>query len=216
MYIYEIEEGTNISVTVKREDASVTLPSEVCKVFSDCILVNLFEHEGNILTFELEDAVIEMVVVKPGEVPFFFKNVQISRVTYEEQDYHCIRTGMVGVKLNRRNAFRAYIGEDGSALEVPGNRRVDVLVKDLSSSGIGLLIDKKHNVMFDLGTSLNVSFSDSLISTSINVVGKIVRIDEQDTQILVGCAFSKHYPQIDRYVAAKQVRKGLNKRKELK
>lgn len=213
MKLQEIEEGSSISITVKREDTSATFPSEVYKVFTDCILVNLFVFEDNVISFEGENLTIEMVVVKPGEVPYFFKNIKITREIYMDQPYHCIRTGTVGVRLNRRNAFRAFIGEEGSALEVPGNRRVDVLVKDLSSTGIGFLINKNEKTRFETGQHLEVIFKDSLISSTIDVVARVVRIEEKETDILYGCAFSKHYPQIDRYVAAKQTRKGINQKK---
>lgn len=213
MKLQEIEEGSSISITVKRDDTSADFPSEVYRVFADCILVNLFEHNGEIISFEGENLLIEMVVIKPGEPPYFFKNVKITREMYEDKYYHCIRTGTIGVRLNRRNAFRAFIGEEGAALEVPGNRRVDALVKDLSSTGIGILINKNEKFHFDIGQHLEVIFKDSLISTTIDVVARVVRIEEKETDFLYGCVFSKPYPQVNRYVAAKQTRKGINQKR---
>lgn len=214
MKLQEVDEKSNISINVKKDGLSASFPSEIVKVFSDCILVELFEHEGNVISFDGEDLEIELVVVKPGEVPYFFKNVRITRETYEDKPYHCIRTGTIGVRLNRRNAFRAFIGEDGSAVELPGNVRADVFVKDLSSTGIGLLVYGKPDKGYEEGQSLHITFSDSLIRANIDAMAKVVRIVESDNEILYGCAFSKHYPEIDKYVAAKQVRKGLNKKKE--
>ncbi len=213
MNISDIEEGSSVSLLVSRDDMSVELPSEIVKVFDDSVLANCFMHDNSLISFHGGNLNIEMMVVKPGEVPYNFKNVQVTLVEYEGGRYHCLRTGTIGVRLNRRNAFRVFIGENGSVAELPGNKTVNVLVKDLSSTGIGFLISKNENVEFDIGARISVIFTDSAVGTKIEAEGKIVRIMEQETQMLYGCMFTRHYPAIERYTATKQLSKKNGKKK---
>lgn len=207
MKINEIEEGSGVSLIVSRDNMSVELPSEIIKVFDDAVLANCFMQDNTLITFDAANLAIEMMVVKPGEVPYNFKNVQVSVVEYEGQRYHCLRTGTNGVRLNRRNAFRVFIGENGSVAEMPGNKTASVLIKDLSSTGVGFLIGKNAAESFEIGTRVSVVFTDSTLGNKIEAEGKIVRIMEQETQILYGCMFTRHYPAVERYTASKQLSK---------
>lgn len=208
MKIQEIPEDSRINITVTREDTSAAFSSTIAHSFSDCIFVEPFMYEDNLIAFDTPGIIIEMVVTREGEVPYVWKSVQITKEVYENKVYHCIKAGTIGVKLNRRNAFRVFIGENGSAMEVPGNARLDVLVKDISSTGIGILIDDSLRCDLDVGKHVQVMFSDSVISANFNVTARVVRIVpvEDKNQHLYGCQFSKHYPQIDRYCAAKQIK----------
>ena len=213
MKIGEIEAGSAVTLLVKKDDLSVELPSEIVKVYDDSVLTKCFMHGDNLVSFDVDGLSVEMMVVKPGEVPYNFKNVQVSLVELEGVRYHCLRTGTVGVKLNRRNAFRVFIGEDGSAIELGGGKSARILVKDLSSTGIGFLVDKTEHTEFEVGTKVHVTFADSVIGKRIEADSMVVRAVEQETQFLYGCMFTKHYPDIERYTASKQVRKGANNRK---
>lgn len=211
MKINEIEEGSSVSVWVKKENTSAELPSIVAKVFDEYILAECFMHDDSLVTFDAPGLSIEMMVVKPGEVPYNFKNVKVTLVEYEGKRYHCMSTGTVGVRLNRRNAFRVFIGENGSA-SIPGHKSVTVLVKDLSSTGIGFLVSGAGEDPFEIGGTVNVVFTDSSNGTTIDVSSRVVRVMETDNQTLYGCMFTKHYPQVEKYTASKQVRKGVNKK----
>jgi len=214
MKVSEIEEGSSVSVWVKKDNTSAELPSVVTKVFEDCILAECFMHDDSLVTFDAPGLSIEMMVVKPGEVPYNFKNVKVTLVEYEGKRYHCMSTGTVGVRLNRRNAFRVFIGENGVA-SIPGKKSTSVLVKDLSSTGIGFLVSGTDDP-FEIGGNVNVVFTDSTTGTTIDVTSRVVRVMEGEKETLYGCMFTKHYPSVERYTASKQVRKGVNKKQPLR
>lgn len=211
MRLQEIAEGSKINITATKEDLSVNLSTEMAFSFSDCILVKPFIYEGTVVNFNAEGLVIELIAIKEGEVPYIWKNVTITREEYEGEVYHAVRTGTVGVRLNRRNSFRVFVGERGCAMEVPGNKRIDVIVKDMSSTGIGFLVDSAQDPHLKNGSHVHITFSDDAMRSSFDVVGRVIRKVEEEEKTLYGCILSKTYPQIDRYCAAKQVKNGKNK-----
>lgn len=214
MKVSEIENGSGVTVYVKRENMGVELPSEVVRVFEDCVWASPFMHDESIINFDVEGINVEMMVIKPGDVPYNFKNVQVSLIEDNGQLFHCLRTGTVGVRLNRRNAFRVFIGENGTAIEIPNGRRVRVFVKDLSSTGIGILVEKEEDIDFAVGSKIHLSFEDSLLRKEIAADGRIIRKVDQGEKVLYGCMFDKHYPAVERYAASKQTRRGINKKKK--
>lgn len=208
MKINEIEEGSSVSLLVTKADTSVELPSEIVKVLDGCVLANLFKHGDSTISFDSPGLNFEMMVVKPGEVPYNFKNVKISLVTYEGGTYHCLQSGTTGVRLNRRNAFRVFIGEDGNVLDAKSGRNAQVTVKDISSTGVGFLVEGANaSKTFEVGSRIRVNFKDPENGTTIDAEAKIVRImDMEEGRTLYGCMFTKHYPAIEHYTATKQLK----------
>lgn len=215
MKIQEILPDSKINITVTRGDTSANLTTTMFKAFTDCILVEPFRHNGNMVSFDSPDLHIELVATRQGEVPYMWKNVVISKVTYENKVYQSITTGTIGVRLNRRGAFRVFLGETGSVVEVKTKDRYSVTVKDISSSGVGFIVSKNADVPFELGGGLIVLFTDDSLNTDFELVTRVVRrVELEETgQILYGCMFTKKYPKVDRYCATKQVRARQEARK---
>lgn len=216
MKIQEIHPESNINITVTRGDTSASLTTTMEKALSDCILVEPFKHKGNMVSFDAPDLHIELVATRQGEIPFVWKNVQIFKVNYNGQTYQCIKSGTIGVKLNRRGAFRVFLGLQGSVIDAKTKDRHSVLVKDISSSGVGFLVNRTDDLPFELGTSVAVFFSDEDMNQDIELIARIVRRveTENSNQILYGCMFTKKNPKIDRYCATKQVRNRQDSKKK--
>lgn len=219
MDIYEIQPDSRISVTVTRGDASVSFASDIVAVMPDCVYVVPFKHNETIVNFNIPDVLIEMVVTRENEVPFSWKIVHISKEIYENNVVHCIKSTVVGVKLNRRNAFRVFVGENGYAASALATGKQDVLIKDLSSTGVGFLVDSSSRFNPEVGKDIFVVFTDDVLKTTFNVAARIVRtvdIPEKNQQ-LFGCKFLQRYPMVDRYCATKQLKsRQLNARQPLR
>lgn len=208
MKLQELQPDSKINITVTRGDTSATLSTTMVTAYGESILVEPFRHNGNIVSFDAPDLHIELVATKEGEIPYVWKNVRIDRVTYDNQTYQSISTGTIGVKLNRRGAFRVFIGDPGSVIDAKTKERHPVRIKDISSSGIGFLIDKSADLNYELGTGLAVIFVDDDLNQDFELLTRVVRrVELEDSnQILYGCMYTKRYPKVDRYCATKQVR----------
>lgn len=208
MKIQEILPDSKINITVTRNDTSANLSTTMVKALADCILVEPFRHDGNMVSFDAADLHIELVATRQGEIPYMWKNVKIEKVTYDNQVYQCIKSGTLGVKLNRRGAFRVFVGESGSVIYAKNKERYSVTVKDVSSSGVGVLVNKRDDIPFEIGSGLAVIFSDDSLNQDFELVTKIVRRVEleENGQILYGCMYTRKNPRVDRYCATKQIR----------
>lgn len=207
MNLTEITEDYSVSVTVNKGDASGTFTSKPAFVVNGELYVQPFQHDNHIINFAVDGITIEFSAVKPGEVPFFWKNVVLTRKVHDGQLYHAISAATDGVKLNRRNAFRVFIGIDGTAVTVADKATHKVTVKDISSTGIAVITRDKENPEFNPGEQLIVSYTDEDFYMQIDVECRVVRIFTSDVGYVYGCQFARMYPRIEHYVATRQLKK---------
>lgn len=215
MVISEVTADSILNVTATKGNMSVSFISTPVFTVDGDLYALPFLHDGNVVNFSVSGLALDLMVVKPGEVPIYFKNVSITKTKYEGKVYHCISSEMVGVKLNRRNSFRVFVGEKGEAMELTGGGRYEVTVKDVSSTGIAFVARNADDSLFQSGDHVHIIFEDTTAYFKIDVVARVVRILKIEAGTLFGCAFTRLYPQIDRYVAAKQM-KNRNKNTTVK
>ena len=206
MKIGEITKEANISVAVIRGDTSVNLSTTVLAVGGETLYVEPFMHNGACISFLAPDLRLEMIVSGMGDVPYYWKGISIVKEKYDNQVCHAIRCNVDGVRLNRRNSFRVFIGEKGSILEVPGEGQVNVTIKDVSAGGISFVTQGADAPEFKPGAHVHIKYEDREARFTIDVISRVVRRDEVENNYVYGCTFTRVYPQMSRYVAAKQIR----------
>lgn len=207
MNLAEITEEFSVSVNVNKGDASGTFTSKPAFVLNGELYVHPFRHDNHIINFFVDGISIEFSAVKPGEVPFFWKNVALSKKVHDGQLYHVVSASTEGVKLNRRNAFRVFIGIDGTAVSVADKAIHKITVKDISSTGIAIITRDLENPEFKTGEQLIVSYTDEDFYMQIDVECRVVRIFTSEVGYVYGCQFARLYPRIEHYVATRQLKK---------
>jgi len=216
MKLGEVTLDSHIEVAVVRNDTSVNLNTTVLAAEGDVLYVNPFMHNDSMITFKTAPGLkIELTAVQPGEVPNFWNSVTIEKGTYEGRYCHVITSGISGVRLNRRNSFRVFIGIDGTCVEQVGGRTYKATVKDISSNGIGLIMSGGFDPDFKPAAPVHITYHDDEQRFNLEVDARVVRKDvHDDGTVVYGCKFMRLYPQIDKYVTQKQL-KNRNKKKEL-
>ena len=63
------------------------------------------------------------------------------------------------------------------------------------------------------GTVIQISFQDPELHERVELQSRIVRHEELDKQILYGGILTRSYPSLDRYIARKQLRNGVNRKR---
>lgn len=214
MHLGEISADSIINISVTRGDVGVNLTSSVVEIHEEYLLAEPFRHNNSIISFSSPDLKIEMTVTRNGEVPFFWRSVDINKEIKDGKIYHAITTNVDGIRLNRRNSFRVFIGENGTAMQVTDSNRMTVTIRDISAGGIGLYTDRTDDLLFNIGDQVHIYYVDDVMGFSIDVVGRVVRTEETEHGRIYGCRFVRMYPQVDKYIAAKQ-RKDRNKKTDL-
>lgn len=204
MNLGKIADSSTLNVSVIKGNTSISLSSTVAFTTEDVIYSYPFFLDGTMYKFEKTDTHVEMLVITPGEIPLFFKNVDISKEIYEGDIYHCVRTNVEGVKLNRRNSFRVTVGEIGSVMELIDGERIEATIRDISSTGIGFTTKKGIEAKFQSGSHVHIQFSDEAYRFGIDVTARVVRAEHTKDGIAYGCVFTRSYPQIDEYVNKKK------------
>ena len=211
MKLSEIAADSIINVLVSKEDSSISLTTTMAFYDEDLLFVEPFMYEDNIVSFDVPDLSVEMMVVRENEVPYYWKRVHVGVVKIDGKTYHAISSRHTGVRLNRRNSFRVFVGEEGSAFQTRTGERFPVIIKDISATGIGFLLQGVDEDYFSPGDQVHINYIDKEERFGIDVVGRVVRSFETDKGILYGCSFSKVYPQINKYVTNKQIHKRKHK-----
>ena len=211
MKLSEIAADSIINVVVSKEDSSISLTTTMAFYDEDILFVNPFMYEDSLVSFDVPDLTVDMMVVRENEVPYYWKRVHIGLMKVDGNTYHAISSRHTGVRLNRRNSFRVFVGEQGSACELRGGDTLPVIVKDISATGIGFLLQGVNEDIFSPGDQVHINYIDKEERFGIDVVGRVVRSFETEKGILYGCSFSKVYPQINKYVTDKQIHKRKSK-----
>ncbi|MBR5337025.1 MAG: PilZ domain-containing protein [Lachnospiraceae bacterium] len=212
MKLSEIAPDSIINVLVSKEDSSISLTTTMAFYDEDILFVNPFLYEDNIVSFDVPDLNVEMMVVRENEVPYYWKRVHVGIMKIDGNTYHAISSRHAGVRLNRRNSFRVFVGEEGSAqFQLRGGDKLPILVKDISATGIGFLVQGDDDEYFQPGDQVHINYIDKEERFGIDVVGRVVRSTSTEKGRLYGCSFSKVYPQINKYVTDKQIHKKKSK-----
>ena len=205
MKLSEIASDSIINVLVSKEDSSISLTTTMAFYDEDILFVNPFMYEDNLVSFDAPDLAVEMMAVRENEVPYYWKRVHIGVMKIDGKLYHAISTRHTGVRLNRRNSFRVFVGEEGSAFQPRFGDRLPIIVKDISATGIGFIVQGIDEDYFSPGDQVHINYIDKEERFGIDVVGRVVRHTPTEKGILYGCSFTKVYPQINKYVTEKQI-----------
>lgn len=214
MEIKEITTSYKMSITISNQRADITLNSKIAFVRGDRLYVEPFEHNGVILNFNSGNVVISMIAYQEEKSPFLWKIVHIDKENVDGKCYHVITSEVNGVRINRRENFRVFLGIDGRATIVGKSNPFDVLVKDISENGFAILLDETSEIKLNRNDLLLLEFYDSISEEDFALTGRVVRAEKTERYILYGCRLTKENPMVRKYIANKQLENRLNSNKK--
>ena len=119
---------------------------------------------------------------------FCWKNIKIKAVRYEKKIYHSAELVADAEILNRRGAYRVYVGEQMllTAFSANGPKTYHVNLKDISETGMAFFSKEE----FDVGRTVRLNFSIKK-GQELPLSSQIIRIQEFDNRQdkLYGCKF---------------------------
>ncbi|MBQ7766170.1 MAG: PilZ domain-containing protein [Lachnospiraceae bacterium] len=210
MEIRELDPSFKMSITISNQQSQMTLNSEIAFVSGDKLYVTPFEHNGVILNFNTGAVVISMIAYQEEKTPFLWKIVHINRETVDGVNYHVITSDVSGVKINRRENFRVFIGIDGKATILGKDVPFDVMIKDVSESGFAILVDITSQVKINKNEAVMIDFYDKTIDERFNLTGRVVRAEMTERYVLYGCRLLKDTGIMRKYIANKQLANRVN------
>lgn len=215
MEIYELTTAHKMSITIANARTNISLNSKIAFVEGNRLYVEPFVYEGAVLNFESANVTISMIAYEEDKTPFLWQVVRIEKEKRDNVLYHVISSNLSGVKINRRENFRLFLGIEGKAT-LMGAQPFDVLVKDISSSGFAILVDMNKTINVHKNDLMQIEFTDPSFNESFSLIGRVVRMDKTEKYLLYGCRLASENPAIDKYIANKQLENRVNNAKKNK
>ena len=215
MDIKELTPSFKMSITISNQQSSMTLNSDIAFVEGDKLYVTPFEHNGVILNFNSNAVVISMIAYQEEKTPFLWKIIHIARENIDGVNYHVITSDVAGVKINRRENFRVFIGIDGKATILGKEVPFDVMIKDVSESGFAILVDITSEIKINKNEAVMIDFYDKVVDERFTLTGRVVRAEMAERYVLYGCRLLKDNDLMRRYIANKQLANRVNSKKKI-
>ena len=214
MEIREITPSFKMSITISNQQSSMTMNSDIAFVDGNKLYVMPFEHNGVILNFSAGTVAISMLAYEEEKTPYLWKLVRINREMIDGVTYHVITSEVSGVKINRRENFRVYIGIEGKATILGKETPFDVLIKDVSETGFAILLDVNSEIKINKNEAVMIDFYDKGLDERFSLTGRVVRAEVSEKNILYGCRLLKDSPLMRKYIANKQLEHRVNATKK--
>ncbi len=147
-----------------------------------------------------------MLLYKTEGGIYNFIDLTLKLVSYQGKYLYGISTSNEPKRMNRREAYRAFVGEahnlklikdDGSMVEFSG------ILKDISLTGIGFIMNRKIEDIAYIKVVLDISKNCKL-----PLLGEIIRVTElpKHKGYLYGCKLNMHSDILNRYVLKCQLK----------
>lgn len=205
MLLEELDVGSKITILVGIGSQTLSFDSILEEPSDNGVLTTPVYRNDKLVGFRTKGLVIRLQITNASDQKVYeFTNVEILNVkTQDEQIHHKMICKKPGKQINRRTAVRVWLGKEGIA-QIGTNRvAYEVVVKDISVSGISFIFHKDLNV--EPGTIAHITFNDTEARTKFSLSAIIVRKAELDEgKILYGCRLNQESPAIAKYVNDKQ------------
>lgn len=209
MQIDEIVKGGDIELEVRFNGKSMSFNSNVAFIIEQSVLINSIQVNHKTVGFS-NQCHINFLIKDKGNL-FIWENVKVSLVKARDVIYHKIDLSGDGKQINRRDAFRMYIGEDMPIYinSASGPTAINVLVKDISETGVGFITKEELDVTRTFRLKLKENGRIYILS------GVIVRKEFLDNinSTLYGCKFTEKNNILGKYIAKRQSEQLRNKTK---
>lgn len=200
-----IKQGCNLTVKISRGDIETEFTASVIDVLDNAVVVSPILYDGKMVNFNIAgvNKKISMFHEPIGKI-IVWEDIDIKAGYYKKKSLcHVIYIRGEGKEINRRRDYRQYVGIEGRA-EHFGAERTNVLIRDVSNNGIGLIVDDSTG--FEDGRRMMVNFTDNNGKYRFSLECKQVRqrvLNNGRTEI--GCLVVNPPQAYSSYVAFKQL-----------
>lgn len=208
MVLSEITPGTSVQIVATRGIQTAEFNTAVIETDTEdmTIKVEPIYQDEKLVGFDIEDISLAVYVAsKEEEKVFQFPDVKIRSFKASDgtvyQEIQC-NTGE-GKVVNRRGACRVWIGSKGSVILGEDIHPHDVVVKDISATGVAFVCDESTEV--SMGMPIIVSFTDEKTNDHFRLAATVVRYaDAEHRRTVYGCRFKGEHGFVSKYVVDKQ------------
>lgn len=203
MKITEIELPNKLIFKFKyREKPYRMIVQIISKSREHIVIPSLLENNQVVDPGNLAD--VELIYTVRDGI-FQYKGIKMNASKYNSMRVYHVSSEEEVTRLNRRGAYRVFIGELLKILVIPANgqkKELDGILKDLSVTGMGIILKDE----FEIGT--NISMIYPYEGMNVPLSGVIVRKDkfERYRAYSYGCIFPEPNNGVNKIVTLKQIK----------
>lgn len=196
MRLEDLELKHSIELQISLNGKELTLLTVLEQVVGTSALLSPITSNGKLVGFP-PTCNINLLYTASDKV-FVWYHVTLKTIRYENRVFHCVDLAGDAETLNRRGAYRVYIGERMfvTTFTSEGPKQIEVLVKDISETGFAFF--SKENLDIGRTVRLNLELEKGVLKLSAQIV-RIQQVENR-TEVIYGCRFSEHNPMISSYL----------------
>lgn len=204
MKLYEIGENEQVQLVTKKDSSTLEYDVTILMNQQNILFIEPIMYEDMVVYFQAEQVHTDIIYVGEEGKPLVWENCVVKHVAFNGKKYHILYSDKDGKKLNRREAFRQYIGVRGM-MQIDATRAIkDVIVKDISETGVAVVLEDTSISIEDVG-NFHLDFQDRTCRLSVQIQATVVReVDLEDGRRLFGAAVKHSNVDLSEYVAMKQ------------
>ncbi|MBQ8189439.1 MAG: PilZ domain-containing protein [Lachnospiraceae bacterium] len=203
MKLGELEVGTEIDIEVKIGGKEWLFHDTILQFIKGVALMEPLSYEGKIINIAGDDVGVSVYVNDDEDIPMQFRGCVVKNLRLKDKTYLAIACNNEGKRVNRRNAFRIFVGEDGYIEPIGSEiKRLNVVVRDLSLTGFSFVTD-----VHDWDENIRILWLnfDGRYGEKMRLQGSVVRTAEGERErLIVGCQIVKCANDLETYVSFKQ------------
>ncbi len=117
MLLQEMTEDNNLIIELSMNGQKYEFPSKVIRKVNQGVLVEPIRINGKILSFNSSGGgiMVSVYMIRDSKPPMLWKGVAVNSIREEEGTLYKISANGEGFEVNRRGAFRLFIGISGVA-----------------------------------------------------------------------------------------------------
>lgn len=188
----DLEIGCSVELEVSMRGSKVTLISTIEHKLGNKVLLTPLELNNKPIGFNSE-CIVSFHVIINSKV-YKWGHVEPKIVKYNGKVYHSIEIIGDAEVLNRRGAYRVYVGErmQVTYFTSSGPKKIKVLIKDISESGFAFITKEEFTV--GRTVRLGLTYGDRTLSLTAQIIR--VQEDKENGVSTFGCKFVEKYKQL--------------------
>ena len=199
----------SVELEILHDGQKTTLLTSVEGMIDNSVLLTPIHINGKIVGFPSR-LTVNLLYPEDGQV-YCWSNIVVKAVRYHGQVYHSVELIGSGIPLNRRGAYRVYIGETKLLYHRSnfGTKIFEVLVRDISETGMCYMSEES----FEVGRTVQLQLR-LVGGNELNLRAKILWKREnpnRNTTFLYGCKFTGKNKFLNSYLMSIQQEKQRKK-----
>ena len=207
MKLFEFGIGEEIILNVEKKHSQHRFTTQIIDIIDKKVYLEQIVVNDHPVHFRNKPDTKLSITINAGTKAYTFENVFLNEITKTlSKDYKnaiCVSSEDDVEPINRRSFYRVYMGVDGTLEYGQNQHTFEVLVRDISANGIGVISSKENRL--HTGTEVCITFVDEMADEDFSIICTVVRkVELNEDEVIYGCQFPEIDSDMEHFVALKQ------------